>query len=373
MTFDRDKVAIDAEGTHKRQSVCLALVGNPEVSISWAVSAMELQFPPNAKRGLLVFPHPNLDVARNFAIDQWRRSGADMRTEWLCLLPAEDPVTWDVMPRLMSLGHPVSRASNTFMIHSSVIEKTDAPWFKDGEWQGLEKVVLVQGLVQDQSIFTPGPISTTEESAEQMICVCVPSLGKTSLIWVGHIIQLSAPVASTRSLAVMVGYEVGDARQRLTQMVIDMRPKPKYLLFIGDDNLPPPSGLQMIHETIQMREKAKAVSGLYYMKCGDPPQGILWRNTQPGVLQPGRDFKVGDIVEVDGCGLDFVLFETSALAAMPPLRFQTIMKWVEGKGMLIQTEDAFFWDRFRETHGHGPLVDTRCRVGHLDARTNAFF
>ena len=61
-----------------------------------------------------------------------------------------------------------------------------------------------------------------------------------------------------------------------------------------------------------------------------------------------------------------------SLAALPPLKFRTVCDWGP-KGVTMQTEDAFFWDRWRETHGRGPVVDTRCRVGHLSLHDGAVY
>lgn len=360
------------QGTHYRGSTCIALVGPNEIDIRWAIQAMQIQFPINHKRALLCYPHANPDVSRNITIEQWRRAGKELATDWIALVLGGSKLRWDAVTSavLNTDGAKCIHIDGTYILHKDVIAKVEAPWFVDGEWQGPKPVdrsdLTLEAIVPSTSIEPPDA-----EAVKTMVMMCIPSLGKTSLVWLSHAIKLAAPMASTGSLTIALGHEVGEARQKLTELVLGLEPCPKYMFFLGDDNIAPVNGLRCLMDTMRTRN-APAVAGLYHIKEKPPTVPILWRNDIPGPLTAGRDFAWGDIVECDGTGLDFVLFETSALRQMPGCKFKTLMEWIPGHGMRMQTEDAYFWERWVKLHGR-VLVDTRVRVGHFDNRTGAIY
>lgn len=366
MTTAPDRTILLDPGNYQRGSTCLALVGPPNISIQWACSVMEVQFPPNHERSILCYSHPDLDTSRNIAIRQWLLSGA-MQSEWLALLAAESPIRWDAVCGAILSGSKATRIGESYILHRDSFG--EPPWFQDGAWRGAQTRERPDLGVASQA----PPEETDQRSADQLIVTCVPSFGRTSMVWAAHALTLANPMASCHALVCAIGYEVGDARCRLAQAVLDMRPRPKYLFFYGDDNIPPVNGLRLLMETME-QTGAKAVAGMYYQKDAPPSVPLLWRNGHAGPLIPGVHFTLGDVIEVDGTGLDFVLIDVEALAQVQrrPL-FETVTKWIEGRGMLLQTEDAAFWDGWREVHGKGPLVDTRCRVGHYNERRGAIY
>jgi hypothetical protein len=212
----------------------------------------------------------------------------------------------------------------------------------------------------------------TPLTANQTIVIGIPTLGTIALPWLVSAMSLMPPMTCTLALVVAENHPVATARQKIAETVLRMDPRPAYLLFWGDDNLPPPNGLRLLLDTARQHD-ATAVSGLYHIKAFPPIQPIMWRHDHAGPLIPGKDFEVGEILQVDGSGLDFMLIRTDALDALPPLKFRTVLDWVSDRGLVMQTEDAFFWDRWREVHGKGPLVDTRCRVGHYSSFDGAVY
>lgn len=361
------------KGAHKSVSVCLALVGDRRVSTRWAVRAMQIQYPVHCERSLFCFPHPNLDVSRNFSLAEATRHYGGTR-DWVALVAAESMIRWDAIIACLIDGALASKIGESYVLHRSVIEKHSAPWFIDGKWQG-EAPKERPDLIQPQEEVwraahvgaTPDPSPAyTSVTAKKMLAICVPTLGHTSLAWVAHALQLVPVLASTGSLVVAEGHEVADARNQIVEAVLGMDPTPEWMLFWGDDNLPPTNGLQLLYETASSRG-ASAVAGLYFMKQSPPDTPLMWRNDLAGPMYPGQHWQLGEVVEVDGTGLDFVLFRTEALRSVERPRFRTVMDWLPGQGLIMQTEDAYFWPRWKQAHGVGPLVDTRCRVGHYAA------
>lgn len=350
------------KGDFHRQGVCIALVGSKEVSIHWAIRAMSVKFPPNCRRAIMCYPHPNIDVSRNIAIKEWLNAPVDMQTEWIALLAAESPIRWDVIVACVISGYKINRVGESYIIHRSCFGKS--PWFVKNAWQG-DAAAQREDLLQDYVDSSDGPKENSEVTAKKLLTVCIPTLGKTSMLWVSHAIQLGFPMVGSQTTVVAQGYEIGDARERIVNTVLDTKPTSEYVLFYGDDNLPNYDAITLLFETMQ-KTGAGAVAGLYYMKCSPPDVPILWRNDKAGALLPGVDFQLGEVIQTDGTGLDFVLFKTSELAKVPRPRFKTMVEWIKGKGMVVQTEDAYFWQKWLDTHGTGPLVDTRCRVGHYN-------
>ena len=351
------------KGDYQRPGVCIALVGDREISIQWAIRAMAVKFPPNCRRAILCYPHPNIDVSRNMTIKEWYNAPLDMRTEWLALLASESKIRWDAVVACVTSGNKFNKLENSYVIHRDCFK--DPPWFKNNEWiNNKVEVTDRSDLLQDYEP-TAQEKKLTEVEGKKLLVLCIPTLGKTSMLWAANAIQLGAPMVGSQTSVVAMGREIGDARETIVNTLLSQKPTAEYALFYGDDNLPNYDAVTLLFETMQ-KTGADAVSGLYYMKVSPPDVPILWRNDKAGPLLPGIDFNLGEIVQVDGTGLDFVLFKTSALEKVKKPRFKTLVEWIKGKGMVVQTEDAYFWQRWLDAHGKGPLVDTRCRVGHYN-------
>jgi len=382
MTFDPADTVILPKGDHRPTSVCYAFVGSHIVPGHWAFQAMHLAFPPMAQRSLMGICNDNLDVARNFALNDWSKAPGELRTDWIALIAVGSYLRSDAIVAAIVDGAPVTRVGETYILRRDAV--LEPPWFRSGVWTGIPAKDRTDDLSQDifgsprriEPVVAPTPAPNGEggqwQDARQLITIGIPTLGKVSLPWVVNAVRLAPPMTCTASLVVAEGHPVAPARQKIVDTVLMSDPRPAYLLFWGDDNLPPPDGLRLLLDTSRQYD-APAVAGLYHLKSFPPVQPIIWKHGHPGPMIPGKDFQVGEILQVDGTGLDFVLLKVDALEKLPPLKFRTVLDWVEGKGIMMQTEDAFFWDRWREVHGKGPLVDTRCRVGHYSSFDGAVY
>ena len=375
MTFSPSDTVFVEQGDYRPTSVCFAVIGSHIAPTRWAFEAMHLAFPPGAGRSLMCIVNENLDVARNLAIHDWGGAHGDLRSDWIALVPTGAHMRADAIVLAIQSGAPITRIGEAYVLSRDAIAGTKAPWFVDNAWAGGGGALqdLTADLAHEAFGAPRGQETATEETkrsserswsdASQLIAIGIPTLGKVGLPWVVNALRVAMPMTCTATLIAAEGHPVATARQRIVNTVLTMATPPAYLLFWGDDNLPPPDGIRLLLETARTRD-APAVSGLYYMKSFPPAQAVMWRNGHMGPLIAGKDFQTGDILEVDGSGLDFVLFKTEALAALPALKFRTVLDYVADRGLVVQTEDAYFWDRWREVHGKGPLVDTRCRVGH---------
>mgnify|MGYP001575391625 CR=1 FL=1 len=225
MTFAKDDTYAIPDGDYERESVCLALVGDRKVTTQWAIRAIQLQYLPNCKRTLLCFPHPNLDVSRNFSLQQTIVGPPTMRSDWIVLMAAESFVRWDAIMVGVLSNEPVTRIGETYILRRDAVLARQAPWFVDGKWQGAEPVNRDDLLVSPSDVWTSiqeraategrTPTAVEREEArivaKKMIAFCVPTLGHTSMAWVAHGLQLFPVLASTGCLLLAQGHEVGNA------------------------------------------------------------------------------------------------------------------------------------------------------------------
>lgn len=366
MTFDG--VSIDT-GDYKRQSIAIALVGPIKCSIHWAAGALSVHLPVNSRRGLYAYPHPSVDVSRNLAIDAWLGEKDKWKTEFLFLWATDSFVKWNTITAGMEICKTALKIGQSWMIHRSAVDSDAKPWFKDGDYRGTyddgSQFMASKGGDEQLRKGLPRPAEDAGYNADQIFVCALPSLGFTSIPWIGHALQLAAPVASIKLLALMINYEVAVARERLVEAALAIRPRPRRIFFYGDDMLPQPESLQMISET-QDANDWPCCAGLYHMKYRPPVQPLLWRSEQAGWLIPGKDFEVGDTIQVDGTGLDFCLINTDVFEKIPRPWFRTGHEFIEGKGLVTYTEDAYFWNNFQAKLGKKILVDTRARIGHYN-------
>lgn len=373
MIIEHDKTfKAGPDGNHKRHGVTIALVGDSTVDIQWAVNAMSIHVPVNAERQLFVLPHLNVDTARNIVIDRWRSLPPKYQTRHMLLWSANHALDWNTPEMAIDQGKEVVQIGEgpnaSFVITAKALREASAPFFKDGKWQGKDEPFRLDkaqiNIANYVEIGTPKQ-AYEDSTPEQQVVICVPSLGKTSLAWVGNAMQMALPVAMTRFLCLTIGKEVAKAREDLIDAVLSMPRRPAYMLFYGDDMLPQSNSALLLWETMKKLNSATAC-GLYTMKHHPPTRYLMWNNNEPGLFVPGRDFEVGDQVYCDGTGLDFCWIKTDYLAKMTKPRFRTGDEWVEGKGVMTYTEDAYFWRKFAEQAGHRPLVDTRAKIGHFN-------
>jgi hypothetical protein len=169
--------------------------------------------------------------------------------------------------------------------------------------------------------------------------------------------RLRIPFGMVGLLSICIGEKVDEARNRLVASVLSSEPRPEYLLFIGDDNLPEPDGLIRLMERINLGErKLDAVGGLYFQKK-EPPLPVAWRGRS--VLTP-EECASGDIYGVTGQGLDFVLIRTSTFDRIGLPYFKTVQDETQ-----LLSEDAYFWRKAYDAGVRG-YVATGVRVGHYD-------
>lgn len=220
------------------------------------------------------------------------------------------------------------------------------------------------------------------------IMCTILTLGKVPIEFLVGFGRMQMPINGQVFQHVIKGFEVGRGRNMAVEhiMSIPKEERPQWLFFLGDDMIPPWDGFVKLYEEAEAN-KWDCLTGLYFWK-GEPPTPLVWRHEKIGRMQPGKDFKVGDVVWVDLTGLDFTLIRVSTLERFaaeypgqpffktgPSLRKgmpDSIRKYARPESVVTHTEDVWFYGKLREM-GCKIGVHTGVRVAHLDVNSGAIY
>ena len=205
------------------------------------------------------------------------------------------------------------------------------------------------------------------------------TLGMVPIEWCVTMMRLQCPINCMMESMMIKGMEVGVARNYLAECALKLKPRPEYLLTIGDDMLASWNSLIVLYEEMKKGEY-DVMSGLYFMKADShsPPMAVMSRSNVSGYLRPGIDFMVGEIVPVDiVCGMDFTMIRIDMFEKLgAPPWFKTAdsksMFDAETGGISVFTEDTFFVGKVVKA-GFKVAVHSGCRVGHLSAKTGEVY
>ena len=128
--------------------------------------------------------------------------------------------------------------------------------------------------------------------------VAIPSLGMVPIEFCVAFSALQMPVNCKTNSIVVTKTEVGVARDYVADFALSMSPRPEYILFLGDDMLPPWDGLIKLYQEMKTG-KWDVLAGLYFIKQ-DLPVPIIWRDDVDGWLEPYIHYQPGEVVSVEG-------------------------------------------------------------------------
>lgn len=220
-----------------------------------------------------------------------------------------------------------------------------------------------------------------------IVCTIL-TLGKVPIEFLVGFGRMQMPINGQVFQHIIKGFEVGRGRNMAVEHIMKMpkEERPRYLFFLGDDMIPPWDGFVKLYEEAEAG-KWDCLTGLYFWK-GEPPTPLVWRHEKVGRMQPGKDFKVGEVVWVDLTGLDFTLIRVSTLEKFaerfpgqdffrtgPSLRKgmpDVIKKYALPESIVTHTEDVWFYGKLREM-GCKIGVHTGVRVAHLDVNSGAIY
>jgi hypothetical protein len=204
------------------------------------------------------------------------------------------------------------------------------------------------------------------------------TLGMVPIEWCVTMMRLQCPINCNMESLLVKGMEVGVARNYLAEYATRMRPRPEFLLTIGDDMLASWNSLLILYEEMRKGE-FDVLSGLYYMKADQyaPPMPVMSRDDIDGYVLPNVHYIPGEIIEVQLTGMDFTIIRTDMFDNLgPPPWFKSAdssnIENKETKGLTIFTEDAFFCQKVKEK-GYKMGVHTGVRIGHLNVKSGEVY
>lgn len=200
--------------------------------------------------------------------------------------------------------------------------------------------------------------------------VAIPSLGMVPIEFCVALARLQMPVNCKSSSMVVTKTEVGLAREYVAEHVLSMKDRPEYILFLGDDMLPPWDGVVKLYQEMKTG-KWDVLAGLYFIKQ-DLPVPIIWRDNIEGWLEPYIHYQPGEVVDVDVCGMDFTMIRPEIFSKMSKPWFKTGPTEFNKGNIVYHTEDVWFC-HYAKKAGARIGVHTDVRVGHLLSSTGEVY
>lgn len=209
-----------------------------------------------------------------------------------------------------------------------------------------------------------------------------PRLAPVTTQWHRAVSNLVMPTNFNKVNVQTDGMEVGDARNKAAQLVLDAKPRPKYLLFIDYDVLPMHDAVTKLLYRAQTNPDFDIFAGVYCSKT-DTPEPLIYNNWGEG---PYWDWAVGDILGLNpdnpivGVHMGMTLIRASLFERLESTEDKpwfltqnraefnsTGLQFVHG------TEDLYFCKRAVEEVGAKILVDTSVLCGHIDNSTGRIY
>lgn len=197
-----------------------------------------------------------------------------------------------------------------------------------------------------------------------LVLVATPTLETRPISWdwVDFAYNMSFPLGASVSRLRIHGKGVAEARNEIVAAALGMNAT--YILFLGDDNLPPSNLFDLLH-----RHREHLVTGVYWRKSY-PTAPYLWDGLLKGHY---TDWKLGEYFPVDFAGVDALLAHTDVFRAMEPPWFSCDWSFDEGqKPGAHFTEDFYFYTKARQA-GFRLWCDSAAQLDHQDRATGQRF
>lgn len=211
-----------------------------------------------------------------------------------------------------------------------------------------------------------GPTMVEGKHQRAIFLVCLPTLGMVPIEFLIAFSRMALPLNALAQTLVVSKEEVGVARNYAAEFAMNMKPRPKYLLFLGDDMIPPYDAVVRLWEECEKNDWA-VLSALYFIK-GEPPVPLVWSRDVIGPLQAGVHYKIGDVVPVDTTGMDCCLIRPEVFDKIDKPYFKTGPTVKTDGTVFLHTEDVYFLDKVKKANLKIG-VHTGIRCSHFDVKS----
>lgn len=197
------------------------------------------------------------------------------------------------------------------------------------------------------------------------LTIAVPLVGRPVVPeWAFCVANLHPPMNYNVRWAIIKYQPVDMARNNLIEMA--RKENSKYIFFLGDDVTVPPETIRQLLFNMEHNPKM-AVCGAVYCHKSHPNAPMVFRGNGIG---PYWDWKVGELFQISGIGMDATMIRMSALDSLKKPYFRTvdsIQDMMEGVNRAESwTEDLYFCKKITdagwEVWADGSLICT-----HWDA------
>lgn len=200
------------------------------------------------------------------------------------------------------------------------------------------------------------------------LVIGVPTLESRpiTLDWAFAFKSIHPPINYNTVFSVVKNHPVHIARNMIVEEAL--RSNAKYLLFIGDDTIPPPHMLRQFIFRMEQDESVGVIGGVYFSKS-DPSFPLVFRGNGSGAYW---DWKVGEYFEVTGLGMDATMLRMDMVKEMKKPYFHTedSDQFLDGiNNAVMWTEDLWFLRKVKEETQYKIMCDSGVICDHVDVRT----
>lgn len=196
------------------------------------------------------------------------------------------------------------------------------------------------------------------------LVIGIPTLGRpTNLDWAMGFKSINPPINYNTVFSIVKGRPVAEARNMICEEAI--KQNAKYVLFVGDDTIPPPHMLRQFIFRMENIPDCGVVGGVYCSKS-DPPAPLVFRENGVGSYW---DWKLGEFFEVTGLGMDCTMIRVDVLKEIEKPWFVTVDKdnFLDGTNNAeMWTEDLYFLDKVAKTDKWKIYCDASVLAKHID-------
>lgn len=203
------------------------------------------------------------------------------------------------------------------------------------------------------------------------ILIAIPTLGRpVNLEWAMAFKALNPPINFNVNFSIIKGQPVDVARNAFAQQAIDC--DAKYLFFLGDDVIVPPHTIRQLIHRMENNPEMSVIGGVYCSKTENPAP-LIFKDYGRGAYW---DWKIGEVFECVGIGMDCTLIKTEVFKNLPKPYFKTVDtdQYADAiNNAESWTEDLYFCRNVLENTESKVFVDTGIICDHFDIYTNRTF
>jgi predicted SAM-dependent methyltransferase len=197
------------------------------------------------------------------------------------------------------------------------------------------------------------------------VTIGIPTYGRpVCMEWANAYKQLNGPINYNMRFGQVWHMKIAEARNSIVKLALEQ--KSKFLFFLGDDVVVPGHTLRKLIYRMENIDDIGIIGGIYCSKV-DPAAPLVFRGNGEGSYWK---WKVGELFQVTGLGMDATLIRCSVFEEMEEPWFKTVSEDDYEAGISnaeAWTEDLWFCKRVLEETDYKIYADASIMCEHWDA------